>query len=474
MKAFSSPQATIGALDADNAARLLAAAADIAVIIDRGGVVRDLAIHDDGLARELGAREQWPGRPWIDTVTVESRPKVEVLLRDAGRGDSPRWRQVNHPVAGRADVPVLYAVEPIGEDGRLVAFGRDLRSVSTLQQRLVEAQLAMERDYTRLRHVENRHRLLFEMSAEAVLIIDAQTHRVTDANPAARRLFGPAAKRALSQPFSELFHPESRNAVVGLLAGARLGGRSEEVRAALADPAREVSLAAASFRQDNQSLLLVRLTATAEPGAGASEPASRSRLLQLMENAPDGFVVTGPEGRILAANAAFLEMAQLATPEQALGESLERWLGRPGVDLNVLIANLRQRGAIRLFATTLRSEFGGTAEVEISAVALRNGGPPCLGFAIRNVDRRLSADGHPSAALPRSFENLTELIGRVPLKELVRETTDVIERLCIEAALELTGDNRASAAEMLGLSRQSLYIKLRRYGLSSGAAESEG
>jgi DNA-binding NtrC family response regulator len=41
----------------------------------------------------------------------------------------------------------------------------------------------------------------------------------------------------------------------------------------------------------------------------------------------------------------------------------------------------------------------------------------------------------------------------------------VIERLCIEAALELTADNRASAAEMLGLSRQSLYVKLRRYGL---------
>ena len=33
------------------------------------------------------------------------------------------------------------------------------------------------------------------------------------------------------------------------------------------------------------------------------------------------------------------------------------------------------------------------------------------------------------------------------------------------AALELTRDNRASAAEILGLSRQSLYVKLRRYGL---------
>jgi DNA-binding NtrC family response regulator len=60
---------------------------------------------------------------------------------------------------------------------------------------------------------------------------------------------------------------------------------------------------------------------------------------------------------------------------------------------------------------------------------------------------------------------MTGLVGQVPLKNLVRETTDLIERLCIEAALELVGDNRANAAEMLGLSRQSLYVKLRRYGL---------
>ncbi len=53
----------------------------------------------------------------------------------------------------------------------------------------------------------------------------------------------------------------------------------------------------------------------------------------------------------------------------------------------------------------------------------------------------------------------------MPLKELVRESTDIIERLCIEAALQMNGDNRASAAEMLGLSRQSLYMKLHRYGI---------
>jgi len=33
--------------------------------------------------------------------------------------------------------------------------------------------------------------------------------------------------------------------------------------------------------------------------------------------------------------------------------------------------------------------------------------------------------------------------------------------------LTLTHNNRASASEMLGLSRQSLYVKLRRYGMVS-------
>jgi DNA-binding NtrC family response regulator len=67
--------------------------------------------------------------------------------------------------------------------------------------------------------------------------------------------------------------------------------------------------------------------------------------------------------------------------------------------------------------------------------------------------------------LPRSAADLKDLVGRVAIKDLVRQATDVIERLCIEAALEITGDNRASAAEMLGMSRQSFYVKLRRYGL---------
>jgi DNA-binding NtrC family response regulator len=62
----------------------------------------------------------------------------------------------------------------------------------------------------------------------------------------------------------------------------------------------------------------------------------------------------------------------------------------------------------------------------------------------------------------------------VPLKEIVSETTDLIEQLCIETALEMTGDKRASAALLLGLSRQSLYVKLRRFGIADQGADDEG
>ncbi len=165
------------------------------------------------------------------------------------------------------------------------------------------------------------------------------------------------------------------------------------------------------------------------------------------------------------ANAAFVELTQLAGEDAVRGQSLERWLGRPGVDLSVMLATLRQQGAVRLFATSLRGEHGVPAEVEISGVSVPDGDPPCLGFTVRHIGRRLGGELQAGKTTPRSVEQLTQLVGRMPLKDLVRESTDLIEQLCIEAALELTQDNRASAAEMLGLSRQSLYVKLRRYGL---------
>ena len=124
---------------------------------------------------------------------------------------------------------------------------------------------------------------------------------------------------------------------------------------------------------------------------------------------------------------------------------------------------------MRQYGTTVSPEFGTPLEVELSGVSAVDADPPCLGFVIRQLrgaSRGETEEKFVKQPLGKSLEQMTELVGRVPLKDLVRETTDLIERLCIQAALELTTNNRASAADMLGLSRQSLYVKLRRYGIA--------
>jgi transcriptional regulator PpsR len=472
VKAFRTPKTALGRLDAEAVAVLVASAADITLILDKAGTIRDVAIAASDLADELAGHARWYGRRWAEIVTPESAGKVELLLANAVSRQAPEWRHLNHPAVAGPDVPVLYVAVPGGVPGRVVAFGRDQRPVSSLQRRLVDAQQSMERDYARIRQAETRYQLLLQMAPDAVLLIDGTSLRVLESNPAARRLFGAAVEPRGPLAASRMFAGDSARSVEQLLAGVLASGRADDVRARImADGDREVVVSASPFRDGSGSVCLLRVAAPLADPAGTVVPKLKTKLLKLLESAPDAFVVTGDDGRVVTANAAFLELVQLPNEERAHGEPLERWLGRAGIDLDILLAHLRQRGLVRLFATTLRGELGAPAEVEISGVKVMNGGRPCFGFAIRDVGRRLSAPAPGERVPARSFEYLTELIGRVSLKDLVRDATDVIERLCIEAALELTGDNRASAAEMLGLSRQSLYVKLRRYGLGDLAAE---
>jgi transcriptional regulator PpsR len=460
------PAASLAGLSAESVGSALVAASDIVLVLDAGGTIVDLAHNGVELAREgCGA---WIGRPWIDTVASDSRGKVEEMLAAPVEGALPAVRQVNHLSPRGVELPVAYAIVPLSPDGRRLAVGREMRSLAAIQNRLVEAQHASEREYARLRDAETRYRLLFQMAADALLIVDAATRRIVEANPAAERALGVGVKRLVGRPFPQGFAPEDGPELERMVARARSAGRAEGGSARLADGT-TVDVSAAMFRQDASAFLLVRLGGG---GRGAPVVSDDARVAAaILSAAPEGYVATDGEGVIRWTNLAFLNLAQLATEEQAIGQSLDRFMGRPGVDINVLISTLRESGAVRLFATSLRGEFGSLVDVEICAARTTEGDEPVFGFLIRNVESRTGP--RREGALPRSVEQLTELVGRVPLKDLVRETTDVIERLCIEAALELTGDNRASAAEMLGLSRQSLYVKLRRYGLGDldGAEE---
>ena len=68
---------------------------DIALVLDDAGVIRDVA-QGTNVALTPGAQD-WIGRLWADTVTGETRGKVELLLDEAKSTGIGRKREINHP-----------------------------------------------------------------------------------------------------------------------------------------------------------------------------------------------------------------------------------------------------------------------------------------------------------------------------------------------------------------------------------------
>lgn len=441
------------------------ASADIALIVDEAGKMLEI-VHTDADALPLNTTG-WIGRSWAETVTIESKPKLVQLLEDARSKSHQRWRQVNHPMPDGLDLPVRYIGVPMDFGGLTLVIGREMQSVSHLQQDLVKTQQAMEREYTRLRHAETKYRALFQVTTEPVLVLDAGTYRVVDANPAAIKTLDLTAGQLVGRYLRDWVASEDQGPLTDLFSSVRRTGNpmSEMVRFKSIEEY-ECMVNASLFRQGSNAHLLVRIDTNASEVDGDSGSATDS-LPEIVSRLPDGFVSTDLDGRIRHANSSFLELAQLPTPSAAEGEALGRWLGRSEYEISTLVSTLMENGTASRFVTIVRGELGTVEDVEVSAVAIPDNRAPCLGFAIRSIQSRV--DSTPTlASLPggQSPEDLSNLIGRVSLKEIVREATDVIERMAIEAALEHTGNNRALASEMLGLSRQSLYVKLHRYGIN--------
>ena len=80
-------------IDAHTLASLIGVTSDLALVIDKDGVVQDVSVKKDDLA-SLPCHS-WIGQAWVETVTQESRGKVQEMLAAASDGANLRWRHVN-------------------------------------------------------------------------------------------------------------------------------------------------------------------------------------------------------------------------------------------------------------------------------------------------------------------------------------------------------------------------------------------
>lgn len=450
-------------IGSDDALHLAMNAGDIVLIIDDAGRIVDGSAN----LSAFPDLPDWIGQKWRDTVTSECIGKVDELLQEQSNGLEPSARHLNQK-GDSGEIPVSYRMMRLGDGKRRLALGRDMRDAAVLQQRLLQAQQSLERDYLRLRQLETRYRLLFEMSGEPVLIIDSENRRIVEANPVAHTLLMAKPGTLVGSKFLALFDRNEREALIAFLGAALTSSSVSPVEARLADQNASLTLTATGFRQRGKLFVLIRID-TGE----RSDSTEASAMLNTLESMPDAFVLTDADWCIVAANLAFAELIGAASIDQVRGRLLGEFVGRPGIDLELIQGQLQKQG----YARNVNSVIGASDSLEgepIELSAVRTGEEdPHIGVVIRPIARRLRDLPPMPQEMPRSVEQLTELVGRMSLKDIVRESTDLIERLCIEAALAYTSDNRASAAEILGLSRQSLYSKLHRYGLGNLATEPE-
>ncbi|MET0543059.1 MAG: PAS domain-containing protein, partial [Variovorax sp.] len=124
MKSFAAPAKHLSDLDARAASRLLGTAADVVLILDADGVVRDLALGGNTLDDE--GCEDWIGKPWVQTVREDSRPKAEALLRNAEAEGPVEWRHLAHDARKGRELHLTSAAIKLRDTARYRTVGRTL------------------------------------------------------------------------------------------------------------------------------------------------------------------------------------------------------------------------------------------------------------------------------------------------------------------------------------------------------------
>jgi transcriptional regulator PpsR len=436
---------------------------DVTLLLDMDGVIRTATLSPSMSSERV---DGWVGQSWVDVAGEVGGDKIKRMMDDARNRGISAFRQINQRFPSGLELPMEFTTMVLGDRTGMMVVGKSIQAVAELHARLITAQQAIERDYWRLREVETRYRLVFDGSNEAVVILSTANLRVIEANAAAMQLLGSTDRAQASLAGRDILldvAAADRDAVRAMLVRVRERGKALGIVVHLGPDAKPWMLRGSMLPSDAGQSLLLHFTSALRPSA-SPEQSEQATIKALIDQVPDGFVALDSSGIIRHANPAFLDLVQVGSKAKAIGASLGRWLSAPGADLTALLAQLRRHATVRSFRTTLRGELGSESEIEISAVKDERGGLNHIGLLLRDVSRRI-AEPETGDLLRSALGPIGEQLGKSSLRKLVKQTVSIVEQHYVKEALELARGNRTATAELLGLSRQSLYAKLNRYGL---------
>jgi transcriptional regulator PpsR len=458
----------------DHVDQLVEQAADLAVVVDSDGVVTGISVNAE--CPSLGRLDHWVGRPFSDFLTPECKPKFAKRVATMREDPAvvPRPLELNHTDNAKWEFPIRYTLHRVRDGSEVLLLGRDQQPVAEVQQRLVQEQLAREQDRQKLRGAETRFRMVMEAADTPIILADPETGRIAELNGAAADLLGGRVDILDGSALAQAFEGRRRSEFMDAVRTAAEADDQAGIELVSRRNGRVVTLCPDFFRASGELVLLCRLVPADLDDSGGAEVSQA--LAALFAATSDAIAVTDGQGNVVEANEGFLVMADAAQLRDVRDRSMADFLSRGSVDLKLILDGTAQSGRMRSYSAQLRSVAGTRVPVDISAAQLRQrGGELGIGMIIRDVSQAepVQRDQTPAMVSDDAMQSVMELVGTASLKDLVSATSDVIEKMCIETAVDMTGNNRVAAAEMLGLSRQSLYVKLRKHGLLKSGGDSD-
>ena len=447
---------------------LIERSSDIVVLIDAAGLVSAVSVNPD--CRSLGSLDHWIGQPFAQFLTLDSRSKFAKRLEKfrADPAKPVRPIELNHLDHAAWEFPIKYTIHP-SDDHSVLLMGRDMEPLAEIQKRLVNEQMARERDQQRLRREETFYRVALEAAEAALVLVEPDQGRIRDLNSAAALLLGSKADSLSGNVFAQVFEGRRRGEFIEALHLQASAEETKPLEVTARRNDRVLHVTPEYFRAAGELFMLCRLQPV--DGADLARPQIAHTLAALFTSTSDAIVLTDTKGVIRDANDAFLIMADAAQLRDVKDEPLSEFLVRGSIDLRLILETASTKERLRSYNAQFKSIVGTRANIDISAAALHPGaGEAGFGMIIREI--AVSDLPEPEAVVSEdAMRNVMDLVGTASLKELVSATSDVVEKMCMETAIQLTGNNRMAAAEMLGLSRQSFYVKLRKHGLIKSDSE---
>jgi len=424
---------------------------DVTLTLDDEGIILE-AIPAEALAEEH--LEVWSGRRFAETVDSDVDQSILHSIRNLRENGASTCFQIKQRFPSGREVPMDYTAISLGDNAGFVAVGRNLQVVSDLESRLQLAQQAREQDYWRIREFETRYRMLFDATNEAVVLVAVNDLRIIEANLAAEQKFGlfPGGD------FRARMQERDKKGFRAMLEKVREQGRAPGIVLHLSMIAESCSVRASMSSTDAGQAYLLQIASMARTET-AAERGEQLAMSSVVQRLPHGFVFIDRKGVVLRTNDAFLDLAQLPSEAAARGKNLKLWMSDPGADISFVLNLLRKHGSVRRMAVRMEGALGAATDVEVSAVGDKPQDFEIVGLLFNAVSGPLDAQ----RAQPTEQAGQTLTSTETPLDQIVRSSTEALERKTIVAALERFGGNRTSAAKYLGLSRQSLHAKLRKY-----------